>query len=156
MVIIQATQKEKHIVLDLLIAFKRYCYSELQLDDSILSNEKNLKNISDFFDDEISKESSTIFLAQLRKEYAGIITVYKIPQFRSGIFIAEVEEFFVLEEFRWSGVAEKLMKQVEKWCKENNITQLRLESSNILKRGHNFYEKYWFESYGKAFIKTVN
>ncbi len=108
-----------------------------------------------FYDELIVRDSSSIFLVEENEEYIWIITVHKLPQLRKWIFVAEIEEMFVSDEHQWSWAAQELLFAAENWAKENGIQVIRLESDNRLLRAHSFYEKQWFEEYGKAYMKNL-
>ena len=96
-----------------------------------------------------------MFLARERGRIVGVINVYRIPQIRKGEHCAEVEEVYVIPEFRGKGVAKQLMDAVVKWTKSNRVRSVRLESGRRLKRAHAFYEKCGFKSYARAYEMKI-
>lgn len=56
----------------------------------------------------------------------------------------EIKKFFVIKEYRGTGVAKKLMLTLINAALKHSFNKLYLGSVDILKAAHNFYEKYGF------------
>lgn len=56
----------------------------------------------------------------------------------------EIKKFFVIKEYRGTGVAKKLMLTLLNASLKHSFNKLYLGSVDILKAAHNFYEKYGF------------
>ncbi len=153
MKIIKAKKYHKDHVLKLLDDFRTCCLAIMKPEEKIISQSAK-KSGGAVFDKTIASPAAAIFLAQEKKQYIGIATVYKIPQIRNGGYCAEIEDLYVAPEYQGKGVAQLLMRAVFKWAKKNNIKTIRLESSRELKRAHGFYEKTGFRHYGRAYIKN--
>ena len=104
----------------------------------------------------IKNPDAQIFVAEEGDNLVGILTIYKIPVLRKGEFRAEIEEMFVRNELQGKGISQMLMNMAKKWCKENNIKVITLESGNELSRAHSFYKKEGFEEYAKGFKFRIN
>jgi GNAT superfamily N-acetyltransferase len=107
------------------------------------------------FMDVINSENGALFLALDNKEYIGIISIYKVPQIRKGLYRGEVEEMYVDPKYHGKGVGELLMKQAEKWARNNGIEVIQLISNFHLKRAHSFYGKMGFIETSKSFEKKL-
>ncbi|PIY59772.1 hypothetical protein COY95_05305 [Candidatus Woesearchaeota archaeon CG_4_10_14_0_8_um_filter_47_5] len=67
--------------------------------------------------------------------------------------IIEVEEFFVLEEFRRKRIGQKLMDRVFAIAKEKQCEYVFLASSKDRIAAHNFYKNYGFDEYAFHYRK---
>lgn len=56
----------------------------------------------------------------------------------------EIKKFFVIKEYRGTGIAKKLMHTLVKAALKHNFKKLYLGSVETLKAAHNFYEKHGF------------
>ncbi len=148
--IIPASAEHKKTALKLLDAFRAVCGQIVFSDPSFTSTTASDLG-GGLYDKALSDNNSCILLAFADENAAGIVTAYTIPQIRKGTSIAEVEEFFVVPEYHGKGVAKELMKSLVEWAKEQQASSIRLETDASLKRAHNFYEKFGFEHYAKAY-----
>lgn len=155
MEIIKATIQDKENALILLDNFRTACH-KIQNPNHESVSKSAIENWWKLFEEVINSSIWTIFLAKDNNKYIGIVTVYKIPQIRKWNYCAEIEELFVDENFQGKWIALQLINNVIKWARNNNINNIRLETSSELKRAHNFYEKVGFKLYGQAYIKDLN
>ena len=154
MKIIKANNSHKDIVLDLLENHRDSCMFVDNLNYVI-----NPSLVSEFsaevFDKIIYSTESAIFLALEEEKSVGIAIVHKIPQIREGMYVAEIEEMFVLEKYRGRGIAKKLIFSIVDWSITQGISDIRLESNNSFKQRRDFYKKMGFREYGKNYIKKL-
>ncbi|BAZ10406.1 N-acetyltransferase-like protein [Calothrix sp. NIES-4071] len=66
---------------------------------------------------------------------------------------ASLKRFYVLPEYRGSGIAQQMHNTVIEWCKENYINQIYLWSDTRFTRAHSFYSKHGYEKKG---IRDMN
>ena len=153
--IINAKKEDKFVVLALLDEFmqdyemqvfgKKNKQTNLRID-----NEKMYESL-------IGNDGYCVLLIIDKKENAvGIITGYLCPMLRTGEMRAEVEEFYVKDEYRGTLVAKKLMDAFFRWCKIKDVKEVNLESNDNLRRAHSFYRKYGFEIKAKRFVKKLS
>jgi GNAT superfamily N-acetyltransferase len=69
--------------------------------------------------------------------------------------IAELDELFVDESYRRTGVGRLLMEKVLEKSGELDCYRLYIESHYDHKTAHKFYEKLGFTNYGYHFIKNI-
>lgn len=154
MKIIKAGEKDKAVVLQLLDEFRTECARIISPPDA-----KVFTTATEFgetiFDKVIESNASAIYIAIDNNEPIGVLTIHKIPRIRRADYCAEIEEMYVKSAFQGKNVADELLAASISWAKENNITTIRLESNNALKRAHSFYEKKGFLNYGKAYELTI-
>lgn len=92
--------------------------------------------------DEILKQNYTkIFVAELNEKLIGLITFYILPNIRHGSHRGHIEDVVVSKNMRGKGVGSKLFDSVKKYCKDNNIKVIKLDSGKELIEAHKFYEK---------------
>src|SRR3989338_3478559 len=70
-----------------------------------------------------------------------LITLYLLPNMRHGWHRGHVEDFVISENSRGKGIGTQLFNAVKKYCKENNIKVIKLDSGVDLIGAHKFYEK---------------
>ena len=67
--------------------------------------------------------------------------------------IASLKRFYMLPEYRGSGLARQMHDTVIEWCKQNHISQMYLWSDTRFTRAHSFYSKHGYE---KKDIRKMN
>lgn len=154
MQVIQATKSHKNNVLELLDAFLDDVYSNFYTDQQRVSASVDAKD--SVFDAVLDSNDAAIFLAEQMGVCVGVATVYAIPQIRKARYCAEIEEMYVVPEYRGKGVAEHLVDAVVAWARQKGMKEVRLESGARLKRAHAFYEKIGFELTGRAYRILVD
>lgn len=93
------------------------------------------------FDEVIKRKDIMIFVAEEQGELCGLASFYLLPNIRHGWQRGHIEDFVVSEKVRGKGVGSLIMESVKKYCKENNIKVLKLDSGVDLTNAHKFYEK---------------
>lgn len=61
--------------------------------------------------------------------------------------LAEVDNMFILEEYRKYGIGSKLMNQFKEYCVKNNIEELKVTASAKNHNAIEFYKKNGFEEF---------
>lgn len=69
--------------------------------------------------------------------------------------IAELDELFVLEQYRRTGVGKQLLQQIEEKAILLDCYRLYIESHYDHKDAHRFYERLGYTNYGYHFIKNL-
>ena len=154
MKIIKADSSYKNIVLDLLEDHRDACVFVSDLNYSASSSLIS-EFSSEMFDRIIFSKDSAIFLALDGEEGVALAIVHKIPQIREGIYVAEIEEMFVLEKYRGQGISKKIILSIVDWAIDQGVSDIRLESSNSFEQRRDFYVKMGFREYGKNYIKKL-
>jgi PhnO protein len=93
------------------------------------------------FDEIISCEDTKIFIADENSQLQGLVTFYILPNIRHGWHRGHIEDFFVTEKSRGKSVGTQLFTFIKKYCKDNNIKVIKLDSGNELTLAHKFYER---------------
>ncbi|RUT02538.1 hypothetical protein DSM106972_060160 [Dulcicalothrix desertica PCC 7102] len=81
------------------------------------------------------------------------IAVKKSTQNSSNPLIASLKRFYLLPEYRGSGLAQQMHNTVIEWCKQNHVAQIYLWSDTRFTRAHSFYRKHGYEQKG---IRDMN
>lgn len=61
--------------------------------------------------------------------------------------LAEIDNMFILEEYRKYGIGTKLIKKFKQYCKENNIEELKVTASAKNHSAIKFYKKNEFDEF---------
>ena len=61
---------------------------------------------------------------------------------------ASLKRFYILPEYRGSGLGQQMHSIVMEWCKQNNIRQIYLWSDTRFTRAHSFYSKHGYKHNG--------
>ncbi len=93
------------------------------------------------FDEIISRKDTLIFVAEDNEKLVGLVTLYLLPNMRHGWHRGHIEDFVVSKTARGKGIGSQLFNTVKKYCKENNIKVIKLDSGIDLTNAHRFYEK---------------
>ncbi len=67
--------------------------------------------------------------------------------------VAWLKRFYLLAEFRGSGIAQEMHETAIEWCRKNDISEIHLWSDTRFKRAHLFYQK---NSYQQTGIRDMN
>lgn len=86
------------------------------------------------------KNGATIFLAQLGHKIVGTICINPID-----IVSTEILKFAVLEGYKGKGIGKLLMQKAIRFCTQNKIETIILESSSKLQNALKLYEKFGFK-----------
>ena len=80
-------------------------------------------------DTAIKAEKITFFVAKDGEKTVGMCSVSKCFSTFACSDVAQFEDFFILPEYRHSGIARQLAEYAQKWCAENGIVSLTVTSS---------------------------
>jgi (aminoalkyl)phosphonate N-acetyltransferase len=135
---------------------KQSDYEELMgLYNLFVGEDRYSKYDNDSFQKVLENPLNYIFLAKDDDKIVGFITFSIRTVVRYPRPIAELDELFVLPEYRRHQVGYKLMDKVESTAKEMNCHRMFIESHYDHKAAHNFYEKLGYKNYGYHFIKNL-
>jgi GNAT superfamily N-acetyltransferase len=126
-----ATLSDQDSVLELFNEFSEFLGS----DDRCLDTSEAI------YREMINRDDTFIFVAEEGANLLGLVTLYLIPNVRHGWHRGHIEDMFVSESARKSGVAQLLFEEVKNYCKEIGVKVIKLDSGNELTDAHRFYEK---------------
>ena len=110
---------------------------------------------NDSFAKVLKSPNNFIYIAEENKQFVGFVSFSVRLAVRYPKPIAELDELYVLPEFRKKGVGKLLMNQIESKAKELNCYRIFIESHYSHKVAHQFYEKLEYKNYGFHFIKNL-
>jgi GNAT superfamily N-acetyltransferase len=110
---------------------------------------------NDSFIKVIDSKNNFIFVAEDLGKLVGFASFSIRSVVRYPKPIAELDELFILFEYRQKGVGRMLMKEVENKAQELNCYRIFIESHYDHKTAHIFYEKLGYTNYGYHFIKNL-
>jgi ribosomal protein S18 acetylase RimI-like enzyme len=107
------------------------------------------KQGTQFFKDKLTKSENCGFIAIRNGKIIGYIVggICKAETYRNMPKTAELDNMFVLKEFRNKGIGKKLYHDFLKWCKSKNVEIIRVQASSLNKEAINFYRKNGFKDY---------
>ena len=126
----------------------------IDLFSKFVSDEKRYKKKkSNSFHAFIKSKNSFIDVATINKKIVGFITYSIRTVVRYPRPILEVEEFFVLEEYRRLKIGKQLMTGAINSAKKNKCYGIFLGSSKDRTPAHKFYKYMKFNEYGLHYRK---
>ena len=93
------------------------------------------------FDEIITRSDTKIFVAEEENRLHGLATFYLLPNIRHGWHRGHIEDFFVSDPKRGTGIGTQIFDAIKKYCHNNNIKVIKLDSGNELTSAHFFYRK---------------
>jgi len=100
---------------------------------------------------------SCVYIVEYAQKPAGFINIRIKPVLHHAGKVAEIEEFYIDDEFRSTGIGSKVMDHFIGTLKEENIVSLELVSNVRREKAHKFYEKNGFikSHFGFTFKMTL-
>ena len=86
---------------------------------------------TEYFKDRITKDNGCVFVAIVNNKIVGYLCggLTKAEEYRILPIVAELENTFVLNEFRSKGIGKQLYNKFIEWCKTKNVGKIRVEAS---------------------------
>jgi (aminoalkyl)phosphonate N-acetyltransferase len=110
---------------------------------------------NDSFQKVLKSDSNYVFVIEEEKKIIAFATFSIRYVIRYPRPIAELDELFVLSDYRHQGLGKQLIEKVEDLAKEKNCHRVYIESQYRFKGAHAFYEKLGYKNYGYHFIKNL-
>lgn len=153
----QMQLEDKDVVVDLLQEFRNVCHEIVFPDPTMRKILKPPVDGNSVFEYMLASTLHTWFVAVDDDELVGILTINITPQLRKWSYVADIEEMYVKQPYRWTWCSAQLMDEACLRLHTNHplVKQLRLSSGNELQRAHAFYEKYWFKAEAKTFYFDI-
>ncbi len=131
-------------------------YKELmKLFTLFVGDDRFLKPDSDSFKIVLKNSNSYIYVATDKEKLIGFATLSVRNVVRYSKSIAELDELFVLEEYRKHGIGKALIKKIEKKTKELNCKGIFIQSGKDHKIAHIFYKNLDYVKRGYYFTKDL-
>lgn len=93
------------------------------------------------FEEIINRKDTEIFVAEENERLIGLVTFYLLPNIRHGWHRGHIEDFFVKKDMRSKNVGSMLFGAIKKYCRDNKIRVIKLDSMIENVKSHRFYEK---------------
>ena len=127
----------------------------MQLYNGFVGEDRYSKYNNDSFSKVIKSKNNFIYVAEENKQLIGFVSFSVRLVVRYAKPIAELDELFVLPEYRGKGIGKSLMNKILDKAKELNCYRLFIETHYNHKAAHKLYEKLSFTNYGYHFIKNL-
>lgn len=128
--IIKVTQNELNLVAPLFNDYRMF-----------YEKESDLEGATQFINERIEKNESTIFLALLEEQPVGFVQLYPVFSSVSMQRAYILNDLFVADRARKSGVGQALMEQAFSFSRSENARYVMLETDLTNKRAQALYEK---------------
>lgn len=131
-------------------------YEEIMnLYNLFVGNDRYSKHDNDSYKKVLNNTKNHMFLAVEDRRIIGYATISLKDVIRYPKPIVELDELFVLAEYRKHGIGRQLMDHVEKKSRELNCQRIFISSHYKHKTAHAFYESIGYTNYGYHFIKDL-
>jgi ribosomal protein S18 acetylase RimI-like enzyme len=127
----------------------------MRLYELFITGKKYESEEDDSYQAVINHPDTHIEIAVVDETIVGFITYSLRSVVRYPKPIVEVEEFFVLEEYRHLKIGKELMDHVFDFAKEKNSQYVFLASGMERVSGQKFYKKYGFDKYAYHYRKEI-
>ncbi|MBN2016451.1 GNAT family N-acetyltransferase [Candidatus Dojkabacteria bacterium] len=84
-----------------------------------------------------------VLVAVQRDEVIGYLCggLKEMGSFKKNVKVAELENMFILKDFRSKGIGSLLCKYFLEWCRNRNVERIRVEAYAKNEKGIKFYEE---------------
>ena len=131
-------------------------YEELmKLYNIFVGEDRYSRHDNDSFKKVLDLRDSYILVAEQEGEAIGFVTFSVRTVVRYPKPIAELDELFVVEEFRKHGVGGMLIEEVENAAKERQCYRVYIGSADRFETAHTFYVGQGYTKYGYHFYKNL-
>ena len=127
----------------------------MKLMNDFVGEDRYSRHDNDSYKIVLKSPSNFIYVAEDKEEIVGFITFSVRNVVRYPKLIAELDELYVVPEYREKGLGKHLMETVEVKAKELNCYRVYIESGKRFKGAHAFYEAIGYKNYGYHFIKNL-
>ena len=107
------------------------------------------------FLENLSNPKHIFLLAEINQIPIGFISCHVQNLIHHGGLVGEIQEMFVLEQYRCKQIGKQLLDELKKITKEKNVLQLEVTSSFKREKAHAFYEREGFPNTHKKFVYKI-
>lgn len=102
-----------------------------------------------YYHDKIQNNDSIALVAVDNAKTVGYMVggIRKAKSSRNIDSIAELENMFILDEYRCQGIGSKLVEEFLNWSKKQGVSRVRVIASAQNHRAIDFYKKHGFQEY---------
>lgn len=127
----------------------------MKLYNLFVGSDRYSKHNNDAFLRVLKNPNNFLFVAEENGLLIGFASFSIRDVIRYPKKIAELDELFVLENFRKSGVGKQLIIKAEEKARKLDCYRMFIESHYDHKTAHQFYEALGYTNYGYHFIKNL-
>lgn len=128
----------------------------MELYNLFVGSDRYSRHDNDSFADVMDSDSHVILVADDDGTLVGFATISFRSVVRYPQPIAELDELFVLPEYRKHGIGRLLMAQLEELARTRRCYRLYIESHRDHTGAHAFYAALGYTNYGYHFIKNLS
>lgn len=112
----------------------------------------------EYFEEKITKNDSCAFVAVLEGKVIGYLVggLTESESHRNNVSMAELENMFVLEEFRSKSIGKDLYFKFLEWCNLKSVKRIMVVASAQNKKAIEFYRKQGFNDYDLTLEMNIN
>ena len=118
-------------------------------------NKRFINHNGDSFKEVINSKNNFVYVIEEKSNLAGFISFSKRRVIRYPKAIIELDELYILPEFRKQGLGKKLIEKLEQIAKDMDCCRIFIESRHDQQNAHNFYIDCGFTNLGVFFIKNI-
>lgn len=111
-----------------------------------------------YYNNNIKNDNNCAFVATINDQIIGYlvgsITEEKCP-YRILPEMAELDDMFVLAEYRSMWIGAKLYEEFILWCKSKNVRKVQVSAYTWNIKAINFYKKLWFGDFAVILEKDI-
>ncbi len=129
--------------------YERLLINDRQFDSTLNVDWPASNTARRYFVNRLENKDGVGFIAKMNTIDVGYLVGSIVPSYayRTVHQVAELENMYVLEEYRCMGVGEELGKAFFRWCKNKKVLRVKVEISAGNDRALNFYKKLGFKDY---------
>jgi ribosomal protein S18 acetylase RimI-like enzyme len=128
---------------------KLFLKESQEFDPTLKTDRPFSKEGETHFTKRASGEEGIVFVAVLNEHVIGYVCggPTKSDTYREKRTVAELENLYVLKEYRMKGIGQQLYEAFLAWCGEKGINKVVVEASSENVTAINFYRKVGFKDY---------
>jgi len=153
MIIKKATIEDFEKLKDIKLESKK---DEMKYSDSLKPLSETVEVYFEYFEAELRKKNSAVFVAEDKEPIGIIIATYFMP-LRISKFTRKgyVSNLYVKKKYRNNRIGKKLLDISLKWLKENNVKYISLEIHLENEKALKFYRDLGFKDYTLKLAKKI-
>ena len=153
MIIRKATIEDFEKLKDIKLESKK---DEMKYSDYLKPLSKTIDIYFEYFEAELRKKNSAVFIAEDKEPIGIIIATYFMPLMISKLTRkGYVSNWYVKKKYRNNGIGKKLLNISLKWLKKNKIKYISLEIHLENEKALKFYRNLGFKDYTLKLAKKI-
>lgn len=128
-----------------------------QYDPTLSDGWASSAEAKELFTSRITEPDGIVLVAIVGDKIVGYLLggLVEASSYRKVKVLAELEELFVLDEFRRYSIGAKLIAQFDLWCQERHPDRVHVVVSGSNAKAIAFYKRHGFYEYNAVLEKTV-